>query len=78
MYGNGADKSTCMTRQAIVGYGLASIALIITILPLKPVIAQDNNLIAKVSKELPIVRSAALGTNIDVPWSQPAFDCRSI
>lgn len=70
MYGNGADKSTCMTRQAIVGYGLAFITLTITIFPLKPTIAQDNNSIAKVSKQLPIVRSAALGTNIDVPWSQ--------
>lgn len=72
MYGNGADKNTySLTRQKILGLGLASIALTITILPLKPVIAQDNNLIAKVSKELPIVRSTALGTNIDVPWSQP-------
>lgn len=72
MYGNGAVKSICsLTRQKLLGYGLASIALTITILPLKPVIAQDHNLIAKVSKELPVVQSAALGTNIDVPWSQP-------
>lgn len=72
MYGYGAGKSIYnLARQAIVGYALAFIALTITILPLKPVIAQDNNLIAKVSKELPIVRSAALGTNIDVPWSKP-------
>lgn len=72
MNGNGRDNNICsLIVRGIVGYGLASIALTITILPLKPVIAQDNNLIAKVSKELPVVRSAALGTNIDVPWSQP-------
>lgn len=72
MDGNGTNKSICsLTRQKIVGYGLATIALTITILPLKAVIAQDYNLIAKVSKELPVVRSTALGTNIDVPWSQP-------
>jgi hypothetical protein len=73
MDGNGTNKSICsLTRQKIVGYGLASIALTITsFLPLKAVIAQDNNLIAKVSKEIPVVRSTALGTNIDVPWSQP-------
>lgn len=71
MYGNGADISICsLARQKIVGLGLASIALTIaSFLTLKPVIAQDNNLIA--SQKLPVVRSAALGTNIDVPWSQP-------
>ena len=59
MYGNGADISICsLNRQKIVGLGLASIALTIaSLIPSKPVIAQDNNLIA--SFETPIVRSAA-------------------
>lgn len=73
MYGNSGNKDVCsLTRRGIVGLGLASIALTVTsFLPPKPLVAQESNLIAKISKELPVVQSAALGTNIDVPWSQP-------
>jgi hypothetical protein len=73
MYGNGTDKSICsLTRCGIVGLGLASVALTITsFLGPKPVVGQDTHLVAKVSKELPVVQSAVLNTNIDVPWSQP-------
>lgn len=69
MYGNGENKSiSSLTR---LSKGLAYIALTVTIFAPQLVVAQDKNLIAKVSKELPVVQSAALSTNIDVPWSQP-------
>lgn len=67
MYANGENKNI----YSLTRYGLAAVALIVTILAPKPSIAQDINLIAKASKELPVVRSTALGTNIDVPWSEP-------
>lgn len=72
MYVNGGDKNICSsTVREIVGYALASVAAITSLLTPIAVIATDSKPIAKVSKELPVVRSAALGTNIDVPWSQP-------
>lgn len=71
MYGNGENKSiSSLTRRGIVGYGLAAVAAITILIP-QLVVATDSKPIAKVSKELPVVQSAALGTNIDVPWSQP-------
>lgn len=70
MYGNARDNNICsLTRRGIVGYGLASVAAITILTPIA-VVATDSKPIAKVSKELPIVQSA-VGTNIDVPWSQP-------
>ena len=69
MYGNGKNKSICSLTR--LSKGLAFIALTVTIFAPQLVVAQDKNLIAKVSKELPVVQSAALSTNIDVPWSQP-------
>lgn len=72
MYANGENKNICMTRRGRVGNSLASVALTVTsFFASQPSIAQDINLVAKASKELPVVRSTALGTNIDVPWSQP-------
>jgi hypothetical protein len=73
MYSNGGNQSICsLTRGGIVGLGLASVALTVTsFLAPTPSVAQDTHLIAKTSQELPVVRSTALGTNIDVPWSQP-------
>lgn len=73
MYANGENKNICsLTRRRRVGNSLADVVLTVTSLfASQPSIAQDINLIAKVSKELPVVRSTALGTNIDVPWSQP-------
>jgi hypothetical protein len=73
MYANGENKNICsLTRRRRVGNSLAAVVLTVTSLfASQPSIAQDINLIAKVSKELPVVRSTALGTNIDVPWSQP-------
>lgn len=69
MYGNGESKSiSSLTR---LSKGLAFIALTVTIFAPQLVVAQDKNLIAKVSQKLPVVESAALSTNIDVPWSQP-------
>lgn len=71
MDGNGRDNNFCSsTVRGIVGLGLAFVATVTSLIPSKSVLAQDNNLIA-ISQKLPIVRSAALGTNIDVPWSQP-------
>ena len=73
MNGNVGNQTIwSLTRQGIVGLGLASVALTITsFLSPKLVVAQDSNLITTASKELPIVRSAALDTDINVPWSQP-------
>ena len=62
MYGNGESKSiNSLTR---LSKGLAFIALTVTIFAPQLVVAQDKNLIAKVSQKLPVVESAALSTNI--------------
>jgi hypothetical protein len=61
-----------LTRLAIVGLSLASLNFVTTSLVLpKSVVAKQRNQIAKASTELPVVKSAALGTDIDVPWSEP-------
>ncbi|WP_339376120.1 hypothetical protein [Calothrix sp. NIES-2098] len=61
-----------MPRLAILGLGLASLNLATTsIIYSRPVEANQNQRLAKASAELPVVKSAALSTNIDVPWSKP-------
>ncbi|MGI2909397.1 hypothetical protein [Tolypothrix sp. VBCCA 56010] len=60
-----------MARPAIVGLGLGClIATGCVILP-QLVVAQENNQLAKASTQLPVVKSTALGTDMDVPWSKP-------
>lgn len=73
MYYNGEKQTIwCSTRRGIVGLGLASLAMTATSLFLpESVVAQDSNRLAKASSELPVVRSAALDTDINVPWSKP-------
>lgn len=70
---NRKKSSWSSARQGIVTISLASLTIALaSVIPYKSVVAQDNNLLAaKVSTELPVVKSAALGTNMDVPWSQP-------
>lgn len=73
MHCNSRNKTIwSWTRLGIVGLCLASLTTAITsgVLP-ESVMAQEGNRLAKVSTELPIVKSAALGTNLDVPWSKP-------
>lgn len=61
-----------LTRLTIVGLGLVSLNLATTsILDSRPVVAQSSDRLAKTSGEIPVVKSAALGTNMDVPWSKP-------
>ncbi len=61
-----------LTRLAKVGLSLASLSLATaSIISFKPVIAQESQKIAAASTELPVVKSAALGMDIDVPWSKP-------
>ncbi|WP_339376784.1 hypothetical protein [Nostoc sp. 106C] len=61
-----------LPRLAIVGLSLASLSLATTsIISLQPVMAKESDRLAKASAELPVVKSAALGTNMDVPWSKP-------
>lgn len=73
MYFSSGNKTTwSLTRLGLVGLSLASLTITITsVIPPESVVAQNNNLLAKVAKELPVVKSAALGTNMSVPWSQP-------
>ncbi|MDZ7958419.1 MAG: hypothetical protein RMY34_11175 [Aulosira sp. DedQUE10] len=61
-----------MTRLAVVGLSLASLNLATTsIISSQSVVAQSSPRLAKASAKLPVVKSAALGTNMDVPWSKP-------
>ncbi len=61
-----------LTRLAIVGFSLASLNLATTsIISAQSAVAQTKHELAKASAELPVVKSAALGTNMDVPWSKP-------
>ncbi len=60
-----------LTRLAILGLGLVSLNLAtIGIIHSQPVIAQSRDRLAKTSGEIPVVKSAALGANMDVPWSK--------
>jgi hypothetical protein len=61
-----------VARLAIAGLGLAFVALATTTI-ISPglVAAKEDNRLAKASTELPIVKSAALGIDMDVPWSKP-------
>ena len=59
-------------RPAIIRLGLACFSLTTAIVICSsPVVAGENNRLAKAFTELPVVKSAALGTNMDVPWSRP-------
>lgn len=62
-----------LTKRGIVGLSLTSLSFIAIAGIFIPQVAsaQERQVAAKISKELPIVRSAALDPGIDVPWSQP-------
>ncbi|MBW4560831.1 MAG: hypothetical protein KME32_06660 [Mojavia pulchra JT2-VF2] len=61
-----------LTRLARVGLSLASLSLATaSIISSKPVVANENQRMATASTELPVVKSAALGTDMNVPWSKP-------
>lgn len=61
-----------LTRLAKVGLGLASLSLATaSVISFKPVVAQENQRMATTSTELPVVKSAALGADMNVPWSRP-------
>jgi hypothetical protein len=61
-----------LTRLARVGLGLASLSLAtVSVISFKPVVAQESPRMATASTELPVVKSAALGTDMNVPWSKP-------
>ncbi|BAY21568.1 hypothetical protein NIES2100_13230 [Calothrix sp. NIES-2100] len=61
-----------LTRLATVGLSLAALNLATTNITFsQPVVAQSSHLLAKASRELPVVKSAALGVNMNVPWSKP-------
>ena len=55
-----------------LGMVILAIALMMTLLPIQLVKAiEEDNKLSKSSADLPIVESANLDTNLDVPWSQP-------
>ncbi|GAA6618635.1 hypothetical protein [Scytonema sp. NUACC26] len=59
-------------RLAIAGFSLVCVTLAtITVVSPKLVAAKEDNRLAKASTELPIVKSAALGIDMNVPWSKP-------
>ncbi len=61
-----------LTIRRLVGLSLTSLSFIaIAGVFLPQVASAQERQVAAISKELPIVRSAALDTGIDVPWSQP-------
>lgn len=62
-----------LTKRGIVGLSLTSLSFIAIAGIFIPQVAsaQERQLAAKISQELPIVRSATLDPGIDVPWSQP-------
>ncbi len=61
-----------VARPAIVGFSLACLSLTTTsVICYSPVVAGENNRLAKAGTQLPVVKSAALGTDMDVPWSRP-------
>lgn len=69
---NSANKIGRLTRRGIAKLSLVVLTVTIaSAVPPESVAAQDNNLVATASKELPIVKSATLGTRMNVPWSQP-------
>lgn len=70
MYRNSQNRT--IWRREILGLGLVPL-LSVTISGTLPnsVMAEESTQIAKVSAELPVVRSAAMGTNLNVPWSKP-------
>lgn len=59
-----------LTKLRILAIGLATITLA-TGISSETAIAQNPPRLTKAATELPIVKSAALGTNMNVPWSQP-------
>jgi hypothetical protein len=60
------------SRFAIAGFSLVCVTLAtVTVISPKLVAAKEDNRLAKASIELPIVKSAALGIDMNVPWSKP-------
>jgi hypothetical protein len=61
-----------LAKPTILGLSLACLSLTTTSVILSsPVVAGEQNQLAKAGTQLPVVKSAALGTNMDVPWSRP-------
>jgi hypothetical protein len=61
-----------LTKVKIVKLGLVSIMTVVgSAIIAGEALAQQNNLSAKASTELPVVDSATLSTQMNVPWSQP-------
>ncbi|MBE9168470.1 hypothetical protein IQ238_13430 [Pleurocapsales cyanobacterium LEGE 06147] len=61
-----------LIRAKIIKLGLVSMMAVVGsgLIP-RVTLAQQSNLSAKASTELPVVDSTALGTQMNVPWSQP-------
>jgi hypothetical protein len=61
-----------LTKAELARLSITTLTMVVTILIYPQSIgAQDSNIIAKESAELPVVTSGVLGTNMDVPWSRP-------
>lgn len=67
------NQTICsVVRLAVVGCSLAFLSLTTTnVILTKPVVAGEKNQLAKAYTQLPVVKSAALGTDMNVPWSKP-------
>ena len=69
---SGKQRIWSLTKLRILALGLASLAITLASgISSETVVAQTSPRLAKAAAELPIVKSAALGTNMNVPWSQP-------
>ena len=70
---NNRNKTTWnLTKAEVVRLSITTLTIAITSLICPQlIVAQDSNIFVKKSAEFPVVRSAVLGTNMDVPWSQP-------
>ncbi|MBW4615068.1 MAG: hypothetical protein KME21_17705 [Desmonostoc vinosum HA7617-LM4] len=73
MYCNGGNQLILgLTKQRIVRLGLVSLCVAtFSVIPVGSVKAVDEQPTTKASTEIPIVKSAALGTDLNVPWSRP-------
>lgn len=71
-YKNRNKTTWNLTKAEVVRLSITTLTIAITslICP-QSIVAQDSNIFGKKSSEFPVVRSAVLGTNMDVPWSQP-------
>lgn len=80
-YNRGNQTIWRLAGRGIVGLSLATLTVAISqglapraiasVIPSGSVADRDSDRLAKAAAELPIVESSALGTNMDVPWSQP-------